>query len=149
VQCEDVIHQVLDDLKAVIAESGATITLQDRPLPTVRGDKMQITQLFQNLIANAIKFRSEEPTAVQIGAACDVAHNEWQISVRDNGIGFDIKYAGKIFTIFQRLHTQEEYPGTGMGLALCKKIVERHGGRIWVESELGKGSTFYFTLPLQ
>ena len=149
VQCEEVIHQVLDDLKAVIAESGATITLPDRPLPTVRGDKTQITQLFQNLIANAIKFRSEEPPAVHIGAACDVAHNEWQISVRDNGIGFDIKYAGKIFTIFQRLHTQEEYPGTGMGLALCKKIVERHGGRIWVESELGKGSTFYFTLPLQ
>jgi len=149
VQCEEVIHQVLDDLKAVIEESGATITLPDRPLPTVRGDKTQVTQLFQNLIANAIKFRSEEPPAVHIGAACDVAHNEWQISVRDNGIGFDIKYAGKIFTIFQRLHTQEEYPGTGMGLALCKKIVERHGGRIWVESELGKGSTFYFTLPLQ
>ena len=149
VQCEEVIHQVLDDLKAVIEESGATITLPDRPLPTVRGDKTQITQLFQNLIANAIKFRSEELPAVHIGAASDVAHNEWQISVRDNGIGFDIKYAGKIFTIFQRLHTQEEYPGTGMGLALCKKIVERHGGRIWVESELGKGSTFYFTLPLQ
>jgi PAS domain S-box-containing protein len=149
VHCEGVVQHAIDNLKIAIEESGATITLPKQLLPTVRGDKTQITQLFQNLIANAIKFRSDEPPAVHIGAAYDAAHNEWQISIRDNGIGFDIKYAGKIFTIFQRLHTQEEYPGTGMGLALCKKIVERHNGRIWVESELRKGSTFYFTLPSQ
>jgi PAS domain S-box-containing protein len=149
VHCEGVVQHAIDNLRIAIEESGATITLPDKPLPMVMGDKSQLAQLFQNLIGNAIKFRGEQPPAVRIGVERDAGRNECIFSVRDNGIGMDIQYADKVFTIFQRLHTTEEYPGTGVGLALCKKIVERHGGRIWVESEPGKGSTFYFTLPLQ
>ena len=148
VHCEDVLQHALDNLKIAIEESGVKITLPAAPMPTVMGDKMQLVQLFQNLIGNAIKFRGEQPPAVQIGVERDAGRNEWRFSVRDNGIGLDMQYADKIFTIFQRLHTSEQYPGTGVGLALCKKIVEQHGGRIWVESEPGKGSTFYFTLPI-
>jgi len=147
VYCNYVVRQAIDNLKIAVEESGTTIRLPDKPLPMVMGDKMQLTQLFQNLIGNAIKFRSEKPPEVQIGAELDATGKRWQFSVKDNGIGMDMQYADKIFTIFQRLHTNEEYMGTGVGLALCRKIVERHGGRIWVESELGRGSTFYFTLP--
>jgi PAS domain S-box-containing protein len=147
VHCEDVFRHAIDNLKTAIEESEATITLPET-MPMVMGDKMQLIQLFQNLIGNAIKFRSEQPPAVQIGVERDGERNDLLFSVRDNGIGMDMQYADKIFTIFQRLHTTEQYPGTGVGLALCKKIVERHGGRIWVESELGRGSTFYFTLPV-
>jgi len=147
VHCEDVVQHVIDNLKVAIEESGATITLPKQPLPTVMGDKTQLIQLFQNLISNAIKFRGEEPPHIYIGGAYDASQREWQFSVNDNGMGFDMHYKDKIFTIFQRLHTQEEYEGTGMGLALCKKIVERHDGEIWVESKVGKGSTFYFTIP--
>jgi chemotaxis family two-component system sensor kinase Cph1 len=116
-------------------------------LPTVMADDLQLGQLFQNLIGNAIKFHGEEPPRVHVSAR--PGGNGWIFSVRDNGIGIAPEYAERIFIIFQRFHSREEYPGTGIGLAVCKKIVERHGGRIWVESELGKGATFYFTLPRQ
>jgi light-regulated signal transduction histidine kinase (bacteriophytochrome) len=132
-------------LQLAIEESGAEVTAG--PLPTVIGDEIQLVQVFQNLISNAIKFRSERPIRVQVGA--ERAEGEWQFWVRDNGIGIEPEYAERLFLLFQRLHRGKEYPGTGIGLAICKKIVERHGGRIWVESEPGKGSTFYFALPAQ
>jgi chemotaxis family two-component system sensor kinase Cph1 len=113
----------------------------------VRAYRVQLEQLFQNLIGNAIKFRGEKRPQIHIGVVR--RHAEWEFSIRDNGIGIDPKEVDRIFIIFQRLHTQEEYPGVGMGLAICKRIVERHGGRMWVESEVGSGSTFYFTLPDQ
>jgi len=146
VHCEGVVQHAIDNLKTAIEESGVKIRLPEESLPMIMGDKTQLIQLFQNLIGNAIKFRSEQPPEVQIGVEPD-GGNMWQFSIKDNGIGMDMQYADKIFTIFQRLNTAEEYEGTGVGLALCKKIVERHDGRIWVESKLGKGSTFYFTLP--
>jgi light-regulated signal transduction histidine kinase (bacteriophytochrome) len=110
----------------------------------VAGDLSQLALVFQNLIGNALKFRGEEPPVIHIAAERQGA--EWIFSVRDNGIGIGPEYFERIFIIFQRLHTRKQYPGTGMGLALCKKIVERHGGRIWLESETGKGTTFSFTL---
>jgi light-regulated signal transduction histidine kinase (bacteriophytochrome) len=114
-------------------------------LPIVTGDETLLMQLLQNLIANAIKFRREEPPRVHISAVQE--ENEWNFSVRDNGIGMETEYFERIFTIFQRLHSRSEYPGTGIGLAVCKKIVEHHRGRIWVESTLGVGTTFHFTIP--
>lgn len=140
--CEEVLRQVLDNLKIAIAENQALITHD--PLPTIWGDEIQLMQLLQNLIGNAIKFRQEEPPYVHISAQHQ--DNEWVFSVRDNGIGIESEYFERIFTIFQRLHSKSEYPGTGIGLAICKKIVERHGGRIWVESAPGNGTTFYFTV---
>ena len=126
------------------------------PLPTVVADHDQLAQVFQNLIGNGIKFRGAEPPRVHISArqtfevseTSKVSSKVWQFSVRDNGIGIAAGDIGRIFGIFQRLHSQAEYPGTGIGLATCKKIVERHGGRIWVESEPGRGTTFYFTMPV-
>jgi len=142
------LRQALENLQVVIEETGAEITCE--ALPWVVGDDVQLAQLFQNLISNAIKFRSKRPPRIQIAAAEEEGREGfWRFSVKDNGIGFDPRHADRIFQMFQRLHGQGEYEGTGIGLALCKRIVERHGGRIWVESEPGKGSTFYFTLPKQ
>ena len=126
-----------------IDEAKAIITNDE--LPKVRADASQLAQLFQNLISNAVKFHGTEKPHIHISVRDE--GRDWLFSVRDNGIGIDQQYADKVFVIFQRLHTKEEYPGSGIGLAICKKIVERHGGRIWFESELGKGSTFYFTIP--
>jgi signal transduction histidine kinase len=142
---ETLLVYALDNLKGGIEESGAVVTHD--PLPTVIGDERQLLHLLQNLLSNAIKFRKQDPPLVHISA--EKGEREWLFSVRDNGIGIDPQYAERIFIIFQRLHTNAEYPGTGIGLSLCKKIVERHGGRIWVESQLGQGATFYFTLPVR
>lgn len=139
------LDEALANLRASIEQSGAVVTSE--PLPTVCADPAQLTRLFQNLVGNAIKFRSEQPPQVHVGA--EHRDHEWLFSVRDNGIGIDPQYADRIFMIFQRLHTRDKYPGTGIGLAVCKRIVERHGGRIWVESQPGQGSTFYFSVPDQ
>ena len=137
------VDQVLGDLTAAIGESGATV--RHGGLPTVQGDRTQLRQLFQNLIANAIKFRGERPPQVHVSAERN--DRAWSFAVRDNGIGIDPDYRERIFVLFQRLHTRAEYPGTGIGLAICRKIVERHGGRIWLESQPGQGTTFWFSLP--
>jgi PAS domain S-box-containing protein len=138
-----VVDRVIADLAAAIADAGATVTRGD--LPTLLVDPVQMGQLFQNLLSNAIKFRGEDSPRVAITAARE--GSGWRFAVRDNGIGIAPAYADRIFVIFQRLHTREEYPGTGIGLAICKKIVERHGGQIWVDSRPGNGATFIFTLP--
>lgn len=131
------------NLRAAIEESQARVTRDD--LPDVVADRLQLAQLFQNLIGNALKFKGEEPPAVHVGAE---RHNgEWILEVRDNGIGIEPQYVDRIFDIFERLHSRERYDGTGIGLSICKKIVERHGGRIWVESDAGHGSAFRFTIP--
>jgi len=130
-------------LEGAIDESRAQLAIGE--LPRVRGDAEQIGQLFQNLVGNAIKYRGSQPIRIAIGARPFGSEHEFW--VQDNGIGIEPQYFEKIFVLFQRLHTREEYPGTGIGLAICKRIVERHGGRIWVESELGRGTTFHFTLP--
>lgn len=142
--CEQVLSQVLQNLKVAIAENNAIVTHDS--LPALTGDETQLIQLFQNLLSNAIKFRREEPPQVHISV--QQRAKEWIFAVQDNGIGMESEYFDRIFTIFQRLHSKSEYPGTGIGLAVCKKIVERHGGRIWVESQLGSGTVFYFTLPI-
>jgi light-regulated signal transduction histidine kinase (bacteriophytochrome) len=111
----------------------------------VHADASQLVQVFQNLIGNAIKFRSEE--APHIHVSLQDRRLEWIFSIKDNGIGIDPQYAERVFVIFQRLHTRQEYPGTGIGLAICKRIIERHGGKIWFESEPEKGSTFFFSIP--
>lgn len=135
-------HEV-DGLQTSIEESGADITYGQ--LPSIVADSSLMGQVFRNLIGNAIKFRGDEPPKVHVSA--ENLGNEWKFAVRDNGIGIDPQFAQRIFTIFQRLHTREDYPGTGIGLSICKKAVERLGGRIWVESQLGMGSAFYFTIP--
>jgi light-regulated signal transduction histidine kinase (bacteriophytochrome) len=114
-------------------------------LPVVVGNRTQLVQLFQNLLGNAIKYRGEH--APRIRVAADLKDSEWVFSIADNGIGIDPKHHEQIFEVFRRLHTQDAFPGTGIGLAVCRRIVQRHGGRIWVESERGKGSTFLFTIP--
>ncbi len=144
VSCEEVFNTVSVNLKVAIEETGAVITHE--PLPTVRGDLVQLTQVIQNLVGNAIKFHGQAAPRIHVSA--HQKEGEWVFSVRDNGIGIDPKHFNRIFEIFQRLHTRHEYAGTGMGLAICKRIIERHGGKIWVESTPGKGSTFHFTLPV-
>jgi chemotaxis family two-component system sensor kinase Cph1 len=139
----EALDAALNNLQISIDESCALITRD--PLPTLHGDAIQIVQLLQNLLANAIKFRSEASPKIHVSASLDT--REWIFAVRDNGIGIDPKHSERIFVIFQRLHNREKYSGTGIGLAICKKIVERHEGRIWVESTPGRGATFHFTLP--
>jgi PAS domain S-box-containing protein len=143
VELESVLAQAAENLQITLEESGALLTHD--PLPVVYADEIQLVQLLQNLIANAVKFRSTEPPSIYLSAA--PRGNEWAIAVRDNGIGIEPQYFERIFVIFQRLHLREEYPGTGIGLAICKKIVGRHGGQIWVESTPGQGATFTFTVP--
>ncbi len=143
IEMEQVLEQVFHDMELLIEESDAIITHD--PLPVLEADSLQVTQLFQNLIANALKFRSDAAPVIHIGAVPQ--GEEWLFSVRDNGIGLDPAYADRIFIIFKRLHTRTEYSGTGIGLAICKRIVARHGGTIWVESALGEGTTCFFTLP--
>ncbi len=144
--CSAVIATVRTNLGRMIEDSGAQVIAE--ALPSVPVEQSQLLQLFQNLIANAIKFQKDaEPPSIHIGARRE--GKEWLFWVRDNGIGIEPQYADRIFLVFQRLHNREKYPGTGIGLAICKKVVERYGGRIWVESQPGQGSLFYFTLPAE
>lgn len=142
--CERILQDTLDDLHQAIEESGAVVTHD--ALPKLLVDGTQLAQAFQNLIGNAIKFRGTDPPRVHVSAKRD--QGEWIFSVADNGIGIDSEYTDRIFTVFKRLHSGSTYPGTGIGLSITKKIVERHGGRIWVESVPRVGSTFFFTLPV-
>jgi light-regulated signal transduction histidine kinase (bacteriophytochrome) len=141
---EGALQAALTNLRTTIGESGAVVTHDH--LPTITTDGAQLTQVFQNLIGNAIKYHSAEVAQVHVSAAKNEVR-EWIFSVRDNGLGIAPQYFERIFILFQRLHGQNEFEGTGIGLAVSKKIVERLGGRIWVESQPGKGSTFYFSLP--
>jgi PAS domain S-box-containing protein len=143
VNMNEVLESTIKVLMVTIEENRADISVG--PLPTVKADGSQMVQLMQNLVGNAIKFHGSERPMVQIKAK--PGHRDWTFSVKDNGIGMNTEYSEKIFQMFQRLHNQDQYPGTGVGLAIAKKIVERHGGRIWVESEEGKGATFFFTIP--
>ncbi|QHG15788.1 GAF domain-containing protein [Nostoc sp. ATCC 53789] len=157
VDCDVILQQAIANLQIAIADNQAIVTHE--PLPEVMADTTQLTQVFQNLIGNAIKFCQNQQPQIHIGVAKPNPNSdkeslnsipladEWLFSIRDNGIGLESQYAERIFIIFQRLHGRDKYPGTGIGLAICKKIIERHGGRIWVESKPGQGSTFYFTIP--
>ena len=144
VNLNDILKTVLSNLQQLIKESDATITYKE--LPSIFINKSHMLQLFQNLISNALKFKKETPPKIYIDAIKN--ENEWIFSVKDNGIGIEEKFFDRIFNIFQRLHTREEYPGAGIGLAICKKIIQRYNGKIWVESKIGEGSTFYFTIPI-
>ena len=137
------LNDALRNLEFTIRAAKATVT--NDPLPTLPVDESQMLQLFQNLIANALKFHSERPPQIHVGARPE--KGRWVLWVRDNGIGMEVQYFERIFQVFQRLHTRKKYPGTGIGLSVCKKIIERHGGKIWVESQPGQGSTFYFSIP--
>jgi len=146
------LHGVINSTTAVLTHQAELrkLYLTTHIMPEVphalRGDPYHLRQVLYNLIGNGIKYRNSRAPEIHVG--CKPEDGHWLFWVKDNGIGIDPQYAERIFVIFQRLHTREEYPGTGIGLAVCKKIVERHGGRIWIQSELGKGSTFFFTLPL-
>lgn len=142
---EDSLREALGNLKAAIEESGAKVTWD--ALPKVTAAELQLVQLFQNLVGNAIKYRGERVPRIHVAAQSTAL--EWIFSVADNGIGIEAKYFDRIFVIFQRLHGRGEYEGTGIGLAICKRILQQQGGRIWVESEPGVGSTFYFALPVR
>jgi chemotaxis family two-component system sensor kinase Cph1 len=144
-EVETALNLALNNLRGRITETGAVVTSD--PMPAIVADSTQLMQLFQNLIGNAIKFRKPDtPPHIHIGMRRE--EDEWLFWVQDNGIGIDRQFFDRIFVIFQRLHTRDEYPGSGMGLTICKKIVECHRGRIWVESTLGEGTTFYFTIPV-
>jgi signal transduction histidine kinase len=144
------LNEALDEARASLAQAledaGASVLTE--PLPSVRGERALLVSLFQNLIGNAIKFRSTEPPVVRISATAEETERQWQFSCTDNGIGVDPEYAERIFVIFQRLHTKETYPGTGIGLAMCRKIVEYHGGRMWLDPSHTVGAQFLFTLPI-
>jgi light-regulated signal transduction histidine kinase (bacteriophytochrome) len=142
-ETETLFEASLASLQVAIEEAGALVT-HDR-LPPVMADPSRLASVFENLVGNAVKFRGPEPPRIHVGAQRQ--GEQWVFSVRDNGIGIDPQYHDRIFEIFKRLHARDAYPGTGIGLSLCRRAVERHGGRIWVESELGKGATFRFTLP--
>jgi signal transduction histidine kinase len=146
-----VLAWVLESLQVEIEQSGATVTHD--LLPTVRGDELLLGHVFQNLIANAIKFRENAPPQIHVSARAayqplgdNGAGEQWILSVQDNGIGFDLEEADRVFEPFERLHSAREFPGTGLGLAICNRIVERHGGRIWCEAQPGDGATFYVSL---
>ena len=142
--CGQSLENALANLQTSISKQNAKITYD--PLPVVMADAAQLTQLFQNLIGNAVKFcRDDVPPEIHVGAKRQ--SDQWVLWVKDNGIGIPPDQYDRIFEVFERLHGQKKYPGTGIGLAICRKIVERHGGRIWVESSVGEGTTFYFTLP--
>jgi light-regulated signal transduction histidine kinase (bacteriophytochrome) len=143
VDCDALLERVTDDLQVQIAENDAEIVADS--LPTVTADSEQLEQLFSNLVSNAIKYSGDDPPRIEISA--DRRGDYWEISVDDNGIGMDPEKTDRIFEVFKRLHHDDEYPGTGIGLSLCQEIVENHGGDIWAESEPGEGSTFRFTLP--
>jgi light-regulated signal transduction histidine kinase (bacteriophytochrome) len=155
VDTEAILERVETSLRVAVDESGATITHD--PLPTIVGDTTQLTQLFQNLVGNAVKFRGEEPPRVHVSAERQAPpvseggperdEGAWLFSVRDNGIGIAPEYRERVFILFQRLHARDEYSGTGIGLAVCKRIVERHGGTLWVDATPGGGATFSFTIP--
>ena len=142
---QESLDTALANLRVSIQENHAVITHD--PLPEIIAEGEQITSLFQNLVSNAIKYHKPDVTPI-IHIGVQKEGNNWQFSVADNGIGIEEKYAERIFKIFQRLHTRDEYPGTGIGLAVCKRIVDRHGGKIWIKSTLGEGTTFYFTIPV-
>lgn len=144
VNCSDLVRQAVEDLDSVIKECGAEITVD--PLPYIPGTGRQLVQVFSNLISNALKYRPSVRRP-QVWISASERGDDWTFCVRDNGIGLDMQYADEIFGMFRRLHRDDSYPGNGIGLALCKMIVERHNGRIWVESELGKGCQFFFTIP--
>jgi signal transduction histidine kinase len=143
VNMREVVENAIKVLKVPIEESKADVYIE--PMPTITADGSQLQQVMQNLISNSLKFHGPERSMVHISASRGI--KEWVFSVKDNGIGLNVEYSDKIFQMFQRLHTRDQYPGTGVGLAIVKKIVERHGGRIWVESEEGMGATFFFTIP--
>jgi light-regulated signal transduction histidine kinase (bacteriophytochrome) len=142
VEANEALSGAISNLQAAIEESGAVITRRD--LPRVRMQPAHLQQVFQNLLGNSIKYRNKESPKIVIDALR--RENDWVFAVQDNGIGIDQQYANDIFGIFKRLHSIAEYSGSGMGLAICKRIVERYGGRIWVESQLGRGATFRFTV---
>lgn len=141
----NILDQVLSDLRLMIEDTGAVITYDT--LPLLKADDVQLGLLLKNLVENAIKFQGEKPPKIHISA--NKKENEWVFSIRDNGIGIDLKYSDRVFLIFQRAHISDEYTGSGMGLAVCKRIIERHNGKIWFESELGNGTTFHFTIPIE
>lgn len=145
VDAHEVLGEAVANLSSLISETGALVSNGD--LPVVVADRMQLVSVFQNLVHNALKFRGDDPPRVFVTAAREPEGDLWRFEVRDNGIGIEAEHLERVFVIFQRLHPRHQYPGTGMGLSLAKRIVERHGGRMWLESTPGEGSCFHFTLP--
>ena len=144
VSCDDALELAIRSLNQAIVRNGADI--QTSPLPVVIGDESQLHRLFQNLLSNALKFRGDKSPVIRVWA--ELQGDEWVFAVKDNGIGIAPEYREKVFGMFSRLHSRAQYEGTGVGLALCSKIAQRHGGRIWVESDVGKGATFRFNIPV-
>jgi light-regulated signal transduction histidine kinase (bacteriophytochrome) len=143
VESREALERAIANLQTIIEKTDATIRAGE--LPAVRAYDVHLVQLFQNLIGNALKYRSSAPPVIDISAEAE--NDCWRFAVRDNGIGIAPRFHEQVFGLFKRLHSAQEYPGTGIGLAICQKLVERYGGRIWVESDEGRGTTFFFTLP--